>query len=377
LKGLHIPDHNGDLRPSTPFELYFGRKPRVSRFRVFGCPIVAKAYTKKSESGRILDDRNIIQRGVRGIFLGFPINQAGYLYINPATREYGTSVDVSFDETFQSPLAYPDSLYHGAIPTRDPMKKALSSHPESVEIAGYPDVKPDPANPSEPWTPYTIFTPELDASPIPPINPAISTIIPDSQYFEQTTQTSDPDHETDSFPDSHLDSQSSILPSRRSRRLQGLSTNRQSLRLKGIQPDYSNFVNSFPLLFVQQACSSFEYFDPPQSTTEPNSFVFALSVLTEANPKADIPPGEKGSDPLPFIPEPTSLKQILKLPEIYRNPWLKAFHTELRGLIKDNQCFKIGVPVPPGSKPTRCMIIFKTKTDQFGKISKLKAHLVF
>ena len=49
------------------------------------------------------DNRSIIQRGIRAIFLGFPLNQAGYIYWQPNTGDLGTSVDVSLDEYFHSP----------------------------------------------------------------------------------------------------------------------------------------------------------------------------------------------------------------------------------------------------------------------------------
>ena len=122
VRGLTIQDPDSDDEiPATPFQLYFGKKPRISRFRVFGCPIVAKCYVKKhSTNNNFMDDRTIIQRGIRGIFTGFPINQAGYLFYQPTTREEGSSVDVSSDEYFHTPLAYPDLIFRDALPTRDP-----------------------------------------------------------------------------------------------------------------------------------------------------------------------------------------------------------------------------------------------------------------
>jgi hypothetical protein len=160
LRGLLI-INDSEESPATPFQVYFNKKPRAHRFKVFGCPIIAKAYYKKNLiSGMKMDDRTIIQRGVRGIFLGFPINQAGYLYLQPATQEFGTSVDMSFDVYFHSFLAYPELIFHDALPTRSPTSRHISGDISSVGQTGDPMVLPDPNPPSEPWTPYTIFPPE-------------------------------------------------------------------------------------------------------------------------------------------------------------------------------------------------------------------------
>jgi transposase InsO family protein len=45
LRGLTLTKEEEE-HPASPFEVYFAKKARISRFRVFGCPIVAKAYLK-------------------------------------------------------------------------------------------------------------------------------------------------------------------------------------------------------------------------------------------------------------------------------------------------------------------------------------------
>ena len=119
LKSCMVTTPDGETIPSTAFALYYSKKPNVARYRVFGCPAIAKVYRRQeSETGRSLDSRTLVQRGVRAIHIGFPTNQAGWLLFCPATGTQLVSADVCFDETFQSSLAYNHLAFHDAYPTR-------------------------------------------------------------------------------------------------------------------------------------------------------------------------------------------------------------------------------------------------------------------
>ena len=114
VKGARFP--NG--KQGTPYELFHEQKPRVSSFRVFGCPCVAKKFsvalndiTSTAHISVRNRRRNNIrnhtsQRGVRGIFIGFPHNQKGFQIYVPSTRQTKTSLDVEFDEHFKTAIAY-------------------------------------------------------------------------------------------------------------------------------------------------------------------------------------------------------------------------------------------------------------------------------
>jgi transposase InsO family protein len=151
-----IVDSPTTTRPGTPFECFFGKRPSIGRYKVFGCPCVVKVYTRASidsnANARTLDNKNLVQRGVRGIFVGFPINQAGYLTWIPTSGHLLASVDVQFDEDFTSPLAYPDRIFHDAQPTRNPLHQ-----PPSIDVptahTGPPTVQPDDADPTLSWIP--------------------------------------------------------------------------------------------------------------------------------------------------------------------------------------------------------------------------------
>ena len=89
----------------------------IGMYRVFGCPCVARVHTRKTpkvqgHNRANLTSKNIIQRGVRGIFIGFLKNQAGWELYIPSTGTIKASVDVAFDENFTSEgLAYNKLLF--------------------------------------------------------------------------------------------------------------------------------------------------------------------------------------------------------------------------------------------------------------------------
>jgi len=92
---------------------------RASVASAFGAVLSwLKAYLRRDATGRILQDHNLVQRGVRGIYVGFPIDQAGYLIWIPSARQFAVLADVSFDEEFSSTLAYDGRLYHDSLPIR-------------------------------------------------------------------------------------------------------------------------------------------------------------------------------------------------------------------------------------------------------------------
>ncbi len=84
---------------TTPYELFVGAKPKVSHFRVFGCPCIAKKWTI-SVDGKPEDNSKGTQRGIRGIHLGFSPTQKGLLLYVPSTRQ----IVISGDDIVMKPL---------------------------------------------------------------------------------------------------------------------------------------------------------------------------------------------------------------------------------------------------------------------------------
>ena len=101
-------------KPTTPFKLATGMKPSVSHLRVlfFSC-VVQKATANIRKKS--LNMRQQAQKGFRGIFVGIPQHQKGYILYVPSTRKIISSYDVVFDESFSITLAYISQLYAEAV----------------------------------------------------------------------------------------------------------------------------------------------------------------------------------------------------------------------------------------------------------------------
>ena len=77
---------NEDGNPTTPHKFSKGTKPSVSHSHVLFCPCVVQKATAHVET-KTLNMRHQAQKGFRGIFVGIPQHQKGYLVYVPSTRE--------------------------------------------------------------------------------------------------------------------------------------------------------------------------------------------------------------------------------------------------------------------------------------------------
>ena len=83
----------------TPQKLATGTKPSVSHLRVLFCPCVEWKATVHVEA-KTLNMRHQAQKGFRGILIGIPEHQKGYLVYIPSTKKIISSYDVVFDKSF-------------------------------------------------------------------------------------------------------------------------------------------------------------------------------------------------------------------------------------------------------------------------------------
>ena len=108
---------NEDGDRTTPHKLATGTKPSVSHLRVLFCPRVVRKSTAHVDT-KTLNMRHQAQKGFRGIFIGIPEHQKGYLVYVPSTRKVISSYDVVFDKKKSSALSYTSRPYSEATVMR-------------------------------------------------------------------------------------------------------------------------------------------------------------------------------------------------------------------------------------------------------------------
>jgi hypothetical protein len=101
---------------------------------------------------------------VRGIFVGFPVNQAGWSIFIPASRHILASADESFDRDFLSTTALMDKIYHDSLLVHPTPTYIDPSEP--IAHTGPPMFTHEATDPNAPWTPYTAIPPKNKADPI-------------------------------------------------------------------------------------------------------------------------------------------------------------------------------------------------------------------
>ena len=90
---------NEDVNPNVPFKLVTGLKPPVSHLHVLFYPCVVRKSTARIGT-KALNICHQAQKVFRGIFVGIPEHQKGYLVYVPITRNIISSYDFVLDESF-------------------------------------------------------------------------------------------------------------------------------------------------------------------------------------------------------------------------------------------------------------------------------------
>ena len=84
---------HSSMKGKTPFEAYFGNKPYVSNFRVFGSTAWARIP---------LDKRKYLQpQSIECVFIGYPKELKGYKLLNIRTKYIFIQRSVLFEEPLQ------------------------------------------------------------------------------------------------------------------------------------------------------------------------------------------------------------------------------------------------------------------------------------
>jgi hypothetical protein len=248
--------------------------------------------------------------------VGFPINQAGALFWVGQVSRFIVSADYACDEEFTSPLAYNKRLYHDAIPVRSKGTPIDTSIP--IAYTGPPFVTMDPDDPSIPWTPYTILPPEFPAETPLSSDFFISDVLGEEgernigDFPSDRPITIDDNTESiieeqipnDDYEFNDAESVEYAQPLEDELIEEGyieLPQLRRSSRLRNIERP-----QALPMTaYVNSVITS-------QSHRMPSELCrYAMKAVAESLVQIPIPdpnPGEAGSDPCPFLPEPKGLK---------------------------------------------------------------------
>ena len=399
---------DGVVVPTTPHYLYFGEIPNVQKYRVFGCPAVCKVYKHKDSLRRTMDHKNIVQRGVRGIFVGFPVNQAGWLIYVPSSRHLLASADASFDEHFASVTTMTELIFHDSTPVH-----ALSERLNKGDVyahTGPPLYVPDKEGSNSGWAPYSALPPEKEADVVYEDElSAVDTFTNDAETSTpklRSTPTADdkwfdveeasPDYEALTSLNYHV--QMMILnepqdsnSDEETKPFDAEESDIDSSSNETIHEDYPSGHTSHDTV-PQDSMDNEDVTakderrkSPRLHTSYANHMARTIKGEVEAIVSRDTIAiantisemfGEPGSDPSPFLPEPKDVWQVIRARPDIRIAWSKAICKEVKGLVKTKHVFAKETPTE-FDVVIPIMGVFKCKLDKFGLIDKLKFRAVF
>ena len=157
---VHNRSPTSALQSSTPYTLWFKKKPDVSYFKVFGC--TAYVHVQK-------DQRKGLQPHTKKcIFVGYPPQYKGWKFYNPDTKKFLISSTADFDER----------VYTGSSP--QPIDMAIQQQPapptlDATDLDGLEDQvgvenTGAPQAPQAPQVPPLVIQQQLPPTPpTPPI----------------------------------------------------------------------------------------------------------------------------------------------------------------------------------------------------------------
>jgi hypothetical protein len=311
-----------DNNPTTPYHLCFNRKPRIKNFRTFGCPTYFKRYTP-SKGSKLITPKQQIQKASRGIFLGFPRNSAGWLvYSAEMKHRFEISRDAYFDEQFRSALTFDSKPFEGAVPIRSQMDPealvpAYSNNPEKpvLKVGSVADLGVEPS----------LFAPDPELQ----TNPIVETVDFDSDSGSET-----------------LPPPIGLVPPSQALAM----THRRQQALKNIILDF-------------RLCN--------EEIPSDDQVFLALSAIDNTVSGRH----QEKISINKYLPEPQSLKAVLRLDEAIRRAWLHAILLELKNLI-DNKTFILNERPEKGELVVPVKLVLKAKQTATGHLEKLKARIV-
>ena len=374
-------------KPTTPYALIHGKKPRVSRYKVFGCPVVFKRYLPM-HNRKIIPTFQQMQRGVRGIFVGFPEDQAGWLvYVDTPLQgsHLVVSQDVVFDQMFVSPLGLNKLPFAGAESERTPTGGAgrPGSEPseETGDITSLADVNVSHWGDQK----ANSFTSNLDCND----DESLPDLI-DREDYDSDSDSEDEKEDNEDIDDDN-DSVSSLpkLVRRRMPRKSNYSslddedtdsdsdndddTSNENTTSKKIRrkkrTKYGSEVKSgvrrsrrlLDGLYISALCDGMDEFES------------AFEAVQEAAKSTNDDDGDIDIDP--YLPEPRNKGDFAKLPPEIQKDWIKSIQKEIKFLV-NNKTFDLNTVKESGDECIPGMFVFKAKLTSRGHLDKLKSRMV-
>ena len=338
LPPKNLTDEEGN--PLTTYQLLHHMKPRVSRFKVFGCPVVFKRY-QPFKDGKLVTDFQQIQQGSRGTFVGFPPGQAGWLIYVPEKIQNShlvVSTDVIFDQDLISlpvgvkkPFAQSQPERNIRVPTN--LQSSIEESTGDITTVG----------------PSTITHWSGASTDISTSQSHKSNLSNKNEQVDESTVDSD----DESLEDEPVASKEFKV-----------DINAGSQNVDGFRRS-SRLVHNF---LAQEEERSFESLHSEIAMTSIDEASQTFIDLCASANEEDVPIA-------PYLPEPKNLQQILRLPVEIREGWIKAIVKEFKFII-DNDTFRRGEEAKEGDEVVPSIIVFKAKITSRGFLDKLKARCV-
>ena len=338
LPGKNLVDKDGKL--TTTYAVLHGRKPRIFRYKVFGCPVVFKRY-QPMKNGKALTNFQQVQQGSRGIFVGFPPDQAGWL-IYVEEKISGThlvcSMDVVFDQNFLSGISASKLPFDGAIKERNlgrPSRRPRQIKESTGDITNITNSR------STHWGSNKQYEVEHDITKH------------NNNEREDSVVDDDDNTTTESLSESedleHFEVDSSLGTTfqngmRRSTRRSNTLDNKNDMDLIA--------------MFASQ--------DLMQTLQTESHYVFEALEAAAENEDIDV---------TPYLPEPRNWREVMRCPENICNDWIKAIKKETKNLVELGT-FKRGEIPREGDEILPGIFIFKAKLTSRGFLDKCKARCV-
>ena len=364
VKGLYS---NGQV--GTPFELFQGCKPRISHFRVFSCPVTARKWTTSTNG-----NGKQTKHGIRGISIGLPENQKGYLFYSPASRQIYISGNITFNKGFTSTIATTWRLQRDTLALRP----AASNIPMVTTTLEYTGDITNTLSPSDPTdveegeiiahADETQTEDEDDASPplvhdntdvAPPPHDEFDDDCPDLVHCKDDDSVSEADPNDDdnsNSDDEELDDDVVFaLEQHRFEVEDNKSPQPANLsrygRIRRPNSRYANQARSYK-------------WEVDVAGTKNQDLVHACA--TESTPILPNP-----GDALSWEPAPSTIRDIVKMPSgPVKEEWLKSVQKELKTLV-DLGTFQEDT-LHTGETSTPVMETFKVNVKSDGCLDKLK-----